>query len=245
VAAYYNYQQYNYNAAAAWQGRPQYYMLPPNYQFSYGYSIPYVQTQAPADIPADYVAIKKQLEFYFGETNLVRDSFLRNLMNDEGFVDSVRLAQFPRMRRGGIRPEEIIIAAGMSKELEIKENAVRSKDHWSHFINAQKEDAALPVDPPTTDPQTKGQDAGKADSLVGKIVEADGESVPSEFKKKECTVLGIIDQGEKAMVQMKDNENKCAIVPVAELALLNVAEESDKRERMARPPGARSHGHRG
>lgn len=142
-------------------------------------------------------------------------------MDMEGYVPVLKLAQFPRMKRGGIRPEEILIAAGMSTMLEIKNNAVRSKDHWSHFTSGSTYVASpsLPAMPPGRGDEKTASDSS---DLVGKSVEATGESVPSEFQKKECTVLGVIQGGEKAMVQLKEDENKCAIVPVKQLQEVTV-----------------------
>merc|ERR1712096_450574 len=96
----------------------------------------------------------------------------------------------------------------MSTKLEVKDKAIRAKHHWSHFLST----SSVPAKPPA-----------KEDSeLVGKVVKADGKSIPTEFQKKECTVLGIIEPGDKAMIQLAEDENKCAIVPVGQLQGLAV-----------------------
>lgn len=44
-------------------------------------------------------ALQQQLEFYFSEGNLKNDSFLRNKMDKQGFVEILVVAQFNRMKR--------------------------------------------------------------------------------------------------------------------------------------------------
>ena len=50
--------------------------------------------------PADQVAdmVRKQIEYYFSAENLVKDTFLRRSMDNDGFIPITVLAGFPRVQ---------------------------------------------------------------------------------------------------------------------------------------------------
>ena len=79
-----------------------------------------------------------QLHFYFSDSNLQRDGFMREKINeDDGWVSLELLLTFNRMRRMGLEVGTVaeVVRAG-SKELEIDEGGVKVRrkvayQHWN------------------------------------------------------------------------------------------------------------------
>jgi len=70
------------------------------------------------DSPEDRQArVRWQIEYYFSESNLVRDRYLRCLMDADGWVPVVMLAAFPKVARERLDLGEIIEALAQSAAL--------------------------------------------------------------------------------------------------------------------------------
>lgn len=54
-----------------------------------------------------FEATRRQIEYYFSPTNLERDVYLRQLMDEEGFVPLEMIAKFPRMVQMNVPPETV------------------------------------------------------------------------------------------------------------------------------------------
>ena len=58
--------------------------------------------------------VRWQIEYYFSESNLVRDSYLRCLMDEDGWVPLVLLAGFPKVAREGLELQQVVDALTQS-----------------------------------------------------------------------------------------------------------------------------------
>ena len=66
-------------------------------------------------------AIKKQMEYYFSEENLMKDYFLRKKMDGEGYLPLSLVASFHRVQNMTQDLNLIIAAITDSKMIEIKD----------------------------------------------------------------------------------------------------------------------------
>jgi len=163
-------------------------------------------------VPCDYAAVQRQLEFYFGETNLARDQYLRSCMNKEGWVAAGVLATFPRMRNGHIQPIEILRAAVNSPMLEVDRIFIRSRRLWKRFANASVQATAI-------------QGIQRAIE-VGTEVRPDGDDIPEAFKNVKCIVKKKIDNGRKSLISRADDHERCVIVLSKQLSEWSLTQPS-------------------
>lgn len=76
--------------------------------------------------------IRRQIEYYFSPTNLIRDTYLKSIMDSEGFVDVQIIASFPLISQYSVfytaLIPEILKAIMGSEELELRNNKVRTRN---------------------------------------------------------------------------------------------------------------------
>jgi hypothetical protein len=155
-------------------------------------------------LPCDYEAVKRQLEFYFGEINLARDQFIRSRMDRQGFVPAYVMAGFPRMRNGMITPGEILHAASRSPLLDVRNGCIRSKRLWKRFAGAEAQERAI---------QSLNKGPG-----VGDEVRPQGDDIPEGFGDQKCVVKKKLDNGRKALIARADDPERCVIVLTGQLS---------------------------
>lgn len=63
--------------------------------------------------------VLKQVEYYFSAANVVQDTYLRSLMDQDGWVDLQALVQFPRLQKLGATAENAPDALLCSLEVEV------------------------------------------------------------------------------------------------------------------------------
>ena len=92
-------------------------------------------SQPPSPASARRDAIRTQLEYYFSVENLVRDYYLRSLMNARGYVSLQTMRSFNKLRQmtGGDR-DELVQAAATSHTLKVKRGAVKLRRDWSKWM---------------------------------------------------------------------------------------------------------------
>jgi len=73
--------------------------------------------------------VRWQIEYYFSESNLVRDTYLRCLMDEDGWVPLVLLATFPKVAREGLELSQVVDALTQSSEVVV--SAVVADDEES------------------------------------------------------------------------------------------------------------------
>ncbi|KAF6215684.1 hypothetical protein GE061_000015 [Apolygus lucorum] len=81
------------------------------------------------DYPTLKEYLRKQIEYYFSEENLVKDLFIRRKMDDEGYIPVTLIASFYRVRSLTPDLNKILSAIKASNQLELVNNTkVRSKN---------------------------------------------------------------------------------------------------------------------
>uniref|UniRef100_A0A1L8DIA2 La-related protein 1 n=1 Tax=Nyssomyia neivai TaxID=330878 RepID=A0A1L8DIA2_9DIPT len=129
------------------------YMMP--YMGTYYYNgVPAFPTM---DQPSLKECIKRQIEYYFSEENLLRDFFLRRKMDPEGFIPVTLIASFNRVQALNADTGVIIEAIRESDKLEIVNDfKLRTKTDpckWP-IISTTDTTGAPMVSPTPTVPQT-------------------------------------------------------------------------------------------
>lgn len=91
-------------------------------------------------------AIVKQVDYYFSVQNLVKDMFLRRMMDDNHFVSLQQLANFNRVRR--LTPDVAFIAEALkdSTVVEVIDGKVRRREHPEQFPRVQAPAGAYSAD---------------------------------------------------------------------------------------------------
>lgn len=87
-------------------------------------------------------ALKKQIEYYFSESNLVKDRFLRAHMDAQGFVPLDVIADFRRITTivGSLPRDFLRNACADSKEIDFvlgdgHKELVRARENWQKWVN--------------------------------------------------------------------------------------------------------------
>eukprot|EP01101_Sappina_pedata_P004236 TRINITY_DN175_c2_g1_i2.p1 TRINITY_DN175_c2_g1~~TRINITY_DN175_c2_g1_i2.p1 ORF type:complete len:381 (+),score=194.33 TRINITY_DN175_c2_g1_i2:56-1198(+) len=78
--------------------------------------------------------ILTQIHHYFSIDNLCRDIYLRNQMDQEGYVNIEVLMPFNRLKDISSDKALILSAVANSKTIEVKEDKIRLKNDWSRWI---------------------------------------------------------------------------------------------------------------
>jgi hypothetical protein len=88
------------------------------------------------DEDAVRAALRAQIEHYFSKQNLVRDIFLRQRMDREGYIPCEMLFGFPRVRSMCFSIEFMLAAVADSDVLDVdtKNEKVRAKGSWKTWL---------------------------------------------------------------------------------------------------------------
>ncbi|KAG6483097.1 la-related protein 1B-like [Zingiber officinale] len=120
---------------------PVYYLpppLPPPFE-----SMPIITHQAPSVVtpagfpsPADYqrFMLVKQIEYYFSPENLCKDHFLRQNMDDHGWVAVSLIASFNRVKQSTRDIPYILDALHGSTVVEVHGEKLRRRGDWMRWI---------------------------------------------------------------------------------------------------------------
>ncbi|KAM0870772.1 hypothetical protein ACQ4PT_039809 [Festuca glaucescens] len=79
--------------------------------------------------------ILTQVEYYFSDTNLDRDGFLKSLMDDHGWVAISKVADFNRLKRITTDVHLIVDALASSSLLEVQDDKIRRRSDWSKWVS--------------------------------------------------------------------------------------------------------------
>jgi hypothetical protein len=77
--------------------------------------------------------VQKQLEYYFSNENLVKDMYLRKLMDTRGYVPFYQLLSFSRLRTLTASMHYLALAARRSTHLKVKQGGIRRRSGWQQF----------------------------------------------------------------------------------------------------------------
>jgi hypothetical protein len=78
-------------------------------------------------------AVQQQVEYYFSVENLLRDMYLRSLLDDEFYVPVYEIIMFNRMQYLTNDAEFILGALVNSSVVEVSEDRIRRREHPEHF----------------------------------------------------------------------------------------------------------------
>lgn len=87
--------------------------------------------------------VNRQVLYYFSKENLIKDQYLRKLMDQEGFVEVISLANFPRIKKilpklllADQRAKVLLLAFKCSEPevFEVKNRSVRLRQSWMGWI---------------------------------------------------------------------------------------------------------------
>ncbi|PSS29995.1 La-related protein like [Actinidia chinensis var. chinensis] len=85
------------------------------------------------DLPL-HVKVVNQIDYYFSNANLIKDTFLRQNMDDQGWVSINLIASFKKVSVLTDNIPFILDALGMSSVVEVKENKIRKRDDWWRWV---------------------------------------------------------------------------------------------------------------
>uniref|UniRef100_A0A0A0KJG2 HTH La-type RNA-binding domain-containing protein n=2 Tax=Cucumis sativus TaxID=3659 RepID=A0A0A0KJG2_CUCSA len=84
--------------------------------------------------PQLYAMIVSQIEYYFSGENLIKDTFLRQNMNEEGWVPVKLIASFSKVQRLTENIQTILDALQSSTVVEVKGDTVRRRHDYDRWI---------------------------------------------------------------------------------------------------------------
>ncbi|KAG8052443.1 hypothetical protein GUJ93_ZPchr0001g32834 [Zizania palustris] len=79
--------------------------------------------------------IQTQVEYYFSDSNLEHDDFLKSLMDEYGWVPISKVADFNRLKKMTTDIHLIVDALANSSLLEIQEGNIRRRSDWSKWVS--------------------------------------------------------------------------------------------------------------
>ncbi|XP_022949956.1 la-related protein 1C-like isoform X2 [Cucurbita moschata] len=111
--------------------------IPPNAMFFHGPD------------PQLYAMIVSQIEYYFSGENLVKDTFLRQKMDEDGWVPVRLIATFSKVKRLTENIQTILDALQSSTLVEVKGDKVRRRNDYDRWIirPGQVPNIAAPLSP--------------------------------------------------------------------------------------------------
>ncbi|XP_009148977.1 la-related protein 1C [Brassica rapa] len=121
--------------------------FPPELASPYYPRMPFIGPLSPGPVyyqvqdPPLNVKLQKQIQYYFSEENLIRDTYLRGLMDDQGFVPLHVIAGFKKVAELTDSIQQIVEALQGSPFVEVQGDRIRKRYNWQHWL--LPEDASL------------------------------------------------------------------------------------------------------
>ncbi|KAL0891578.1 hypothetical protein Bca101_015561 [Brassica carinata] len=140
--------------------------FPPELASQYYQRMPFVGPLSPAPVfyhvqdPPLNIKLQKQIQYYFSEENLIKDTYLRRQMDDQGFVPLPVIAGFNKVAELTDSIQQIADALQGSPVVEIQGDRIRKRYNWQHWL--------LPQDPnpAVSSPQAVGAVASRVGNLA-------------------------------------------------------------------------------
>ncbi|POO00809.1 Transcriptional repressor poly-beta-hydroxybutyrate-responsive [Trema orientale] len=99
---------------------------------------PFVAPMPPVFIPAPdpqlHSKIVNQIDYYFSNENLIKDTYLRKNMDDQGWVPIKLIAGFNKVLHLTDNIQLILEAVRMSNVLEVQGDKVRRRNEWGRWL---------------------------------------------------------------------------------------------------------------
>ncbi|KAL0923523.1 hypothetical protein M5K25_007583 [Dendrobium thyrsiflorum] len=92
----------------------------------------------------------KQIDYYFSPENLCKDTYLRNCMDEQGWVHISVIAGFNRVKQLTNNIQYIIDTLRLSSVVEVQGEKIRRRNDWSKWLNATNQFGSSGARSPTT-----------------------------------------------------------------------------------------------
>ncbi|XP_010548255.1 PREDICTED: la-related protein 1C isoform X2 [Tarenaya hassleriana] len=103
--------------------------------------MPFIAAPVPSPVfyqvqdPPLYTRIQNQIHFYFSEENLIKDTYLRQFMDDQGFVPIQLVAGFRKVAELTDNVQHILDALQGSPVVEVQGgDKIRKRHNWQKFL---------------------------------------------------------------------------------------------------------------
>ncbi|XP_062020465.1 la-related protein 1C-like [Rosa rugosa] len=90
---------------------------------------------AESPMPSLPSLIVNQIDYYFSDTNLIRDEYLRSNMDAQGWVPISLIANFPRVKSLTTNVQLIMDSLRASSIVEVQDEKVRRRNDWTKWIS--------------------------------------------------------------------------------------------------------------
>ncbi|CAF2133259.1 BnaAnng08280D [Brassica napus] len=136
--------------------------FPPELASQYYQRMPFVAPLSPGPVfyhvqdPPLNIKLQKQIHYYFSEENLIKDTYLRRQMDDQGFVPLPVIAGFNKVAELTESVQQIAEALQGSPVVEVQGERIRKRYSWQHWL--------IPQDP--SSPQSVGAVASRVGNLA-------------------------------------------------------------------------------
>ncbi|KAK4265909.1 hypothetical protein QN277_026898 [Acacia crassicarpa] len=110
---------------------PPFYYFPPPGPYLRSSNI---QRPIPPEDPELYPKIMRQIEYYFSDENLARDTYLKNKMDRYGWVDVSVIAEFRRIKALTDNIYHILEAIVDTSTLQVRAYKMRVRRGWKKWI---------------------------------------------------------------------------------------------------------------
>ncbi|KAL4352853.1 hypothetical protein GQ457_06G036100 [Hibiscus cannabinus] len=117
----------------------QFYIVSTPHPDSYG-GVPFIQPVSPMLLPPElqdhqlHARIMKQIDYYFSNDNLIKDTYLRQNMDDHGWVPIKLIAGFRQVSLLTDNIQLILDALQSSAVVEVQGDKVRKRNDWMRWI---------------------------------------------------------------------------------------------------------------
>ncbi|KAG2243533.1 hypothetical protein Bca4012_022187 [Brassica carinata] len=114
--------------------------FPPELASPYYPRMPFMGPLSPGPVyyqvqdPPLNIKLQKQIHYYFSEENLIRDTYLRGHMDDQGFVPLHVIAGFKKVAELTDSIQQIVEALQGSPFVEVQGDRIRKRYNWQHWL---------------------------------------------------------------------------------------------------------------
>ncbi|ESQ53501.1 hypothetical protein EUTSA_v10024905mg [Eutrema salsugineum] len=114
--------------------------FPPEFASPYYPRMPFITPLAPPPVfyhvqdPPLNMKLQKQIHYYFSEENLIRDTYLRGHMDDQGFAPLRVIAGFKKVAELTDSIQQIVEALHGSPYVEVQGDRIRKRHNWQHWL---------------------------------------------------------------------------------------------------------------
>lgn len=121
-------------------------------------AVPIPMPQSALPFPSDTTrsCLLTQLEYYLSSQNMAQDFFLRQRMDDQGWIPISLIASFNRVKRLTTDVNLVRDVLNLSSLTEVKGDYVRmTREQWKQFVlpNAPRSIVCHPIESEATEPQ--------------------------------------------------------------------------------------------